>query len=395
MEKFILQYKLTTKPIQGKDTVCGVVGSGNLEVIVEKADTTTFEVITLVDNYKDIWKSVIDSFVAESNPAGLKFTLNDNGATPFTVSLRLRQAFEQYQANETIGYQYVEIDARKRIHSLVDEESFKEWLSDEHFYSPHLADLDLPTEADDGIIIGSATFSGLPILIAAQQKDFMGGAVGEMHGAKLTGLLYRAVQLKVHAVVLLIDSGGVRLQEANAGEIAISEIIRALFLARQHGIITIGVICGKNGAYGGMGITSTCMDYLIVNEVARIGVSGAEVIETVKGPDAFNAEDHALVWRVYGGRTRYLQQVANEYVHSEITNVREGIKKLIEIKPCSFLEKVKNTHKQLKDRLTKTQGCQEEGDYLAKDNPEIASKIFESNTQDFLIAANTLIKNGH
>ena len=125
MEKFILQYKLTTKPIQGKDTVCGVVGSGNLEVIVEKADTTTFEVITLVDNYKDIWKSVIDSFVAESNPAGLKFTLNDNGATPFTVSLRLRQAFEQYQANETIGYQYVEIDARKRIHSLVDEESFK------------------------------------------------------------------------------------------------------------------------------------------------------------------------------------------------------------------------------------------------------------------------------
>lgn len=49
----------------------------------------------------------------------------------------------------------------------------------------------------------------------------MGGAVGEIHGAKLTALFKAAVNLNVAAVVLLIDSSGVRLQEANAGEIGV------------------------------------------------------------------------------------------------------------------------------------------------------------------------------
>ena len=62
----------------------------------------------------------------------------------------------------------------------------------------------------------------------------MGGAVGEVHGAKLTGLFERAID---HAlpVVLLLESGGVRLHEANAGLIAVSETMRALLDARAAG----------------------------------------------------------------------------------------------------------------------------------------------------------------
>ncbi len=58
---------------------------------------------------------------------------------------------------------------------------------------------------------------GKTVLIAAQEGGFMGGAIGEIHGAKLTGLLERALDIKPDAVLLLFDSGGVRLQEANAG----------------------------------------------------------------------------------------------------------------------------------------------------------------------------------
>ena len=394
MEKFIFTYSLTTPPIQGKRTVCGVVGSGNLEVIVEGNTTTTFEVATSVGNFQAIWQSVIDDFVNEYHPAGLKFILNDNGATPFTVSLRLRQAIEQFQTESHIGSNHVELDARKRIISVLDEHSFKEWLAEDYFYSPHLAALGLPCQADDGLVIGSGTVLGKTTLIAAQQKDFMGGAVGELHGAKLTGLFYRAIELNVNAVVLLIDSGGVRLQEANAGEIAISEIIRAVLLARQHGIVTVGIVCGKNGAYGGMGIISTCLDYLIVNEVARIGVSGAEVIQTVKGVEAFDARDHALVWRVYGGRTRYLQQVAAAYVHSDIISIRNSLQDILKRPRCSFIDRVRQDHELLMQRLEQTQGYQEEGAYLAKDHPELVKTIFEMNSKEFLVAARQLLKNG-
>jgi malonate decarboxylase beta subunit len=58
----------------------------------------------------------------------------------------------------------------------------------------------------------------------------MGGAFGEVHGAKLTGLLRAARDTKSVPVLILFDTGGVRLQEANAGELAIAEIMRALIV---------------------------------------------------------------------------------------------------------------------------------------------------------------------
>ena len=90
MEKMEFQFDTTGKRSQGNRTVCGVVGSGNLEVIVEENKTlhTIFNVQTAVEHYRPIWKMVIDDFVSDHKPVGLHFTLNDNGATPAVVSLR-------------------------------------------------------------------------------------------------------------------------------------------------------------------------------------------------------------------------------------------------------------------------------------------------------------------
>ena len=46
-----------------------------------------------------------------------------------------------------------------------------------------------PGAFDDGIVVGAGTLDGRPVLVAAQEGRFMGGAVGEVHGAKLIGLL--------------------------------------------------------------------------------------------------------------------------------------------------------------------------------------------------------------
>ena len=72
----------------------------------------------------------------------------------------------------------------------------------------------------------------------------MGGAFGEVHGAKLTGLLRAARELSIQPVLILFDTGGVRLQEANAGELAIAEVMRALIEARLAGVKVIGLIGG-------------------------------------------------------------------------------------------------------------------------------------------------------
>lgn len=388
LETFSLTYPLNGQALKGTRIVCGVEGSGNLEVIVEEHDATQFDITTTVAHYQMLWQLVIDAFVSAFQPVNLKFTIHDNGATPAIVSLRLRQALEMFQGYRIRGQNYLELDARSRIEAIVDPHSFKEWLADDSAYmSPHLASLGLPSEADDGIVIGSAIFLSKNILIAAQQKDFMGGAVGEVHGAKLTGLFRRAAALKVAAVILLIDSGGVRLQEANAGEIAISEIIRAILEARHQGVITIGVVCGKNGAYGGMGIISSCLDYIIIDEMGRTGVSGAEVIQTVKGMEAFDAQDRSLVWRVYGGKTRYLQGVASYYVNNNITDIKTTLKICLESKPLALLDYAKQQHAFLKKRYQAGKNFKEEGDYLKAHFPQYEKTLFDMDYDAFLNAA--------
>ena len=394
MESMTFDFTLSGARSTGQRTVCGVVGSGNLEVIVEENNSlqTRFEIETAVEHYKPIWSMVIEDFVNEYQPVGLKFILNDNGAPPPVVSLRLKQAFETFKGYRTTVNNYLELGARERISALVDPHTFKEWLANEEYYSPHLAALGLPGEADDGLIIGSAEFNAKKILIGAQQKDFMGGGVGEVHGAKLTGLFKVAVKLGINTVILLIDSGGVRLHEANAGEIAISETIRAIFAARNQGVMTLGVICGKNGAFGGMGIISACLDYIMVSEIARIGVSGAEVIQAVKGVEVFDAQDRSLVWRVYGGKTLYLQHVAQAYVNSSVQSIKEAIKGAINKRSPLDLTLLKKQHALLKKRFELTQDCQEEGDYLAAKYPQWAATLFDMDERSFLQAAEQMHK---
>jgi len=176
----------------------------------------------------------------------------------------------------------------------------------ERVTSPHLAQLGVPAAFDDGVAIGRAVLKGRTIFVAAQEGEFMGGGVGEVHGAKLVGLLRRALRDRPDAVVLLAESGGVRLHEANAGLIAVSEVMRALLEVRSAGIATVMLIGGANGCFGGMGIVARCADTVVMSDIARHAMSGPEVIESSHGAGEFDSRDRALVWRTTGGKHRWL-----------------------------------------------------------------------------------------
>jgi malonate decarboxylase beta subunit len=184
--------------------------------------------------------------------------------------------------------------------------------------------LDTPVAFDDGVIVGEGALDGHRILIAAQEGGFMGGAVGEVHGAKLTGLFERAIEQRPAAVVLLLESGGVRLHEANAGLIAVSETLRALLDARAAGIPVIGLIGSSVGCFGGMGLVAACCDTIVMSEQGRLGMSGPEVIETKHGVEEFDSRDRALVWRTTGGKHRYLLGDAQAIVDDDIAAFRRA-----------------------------------------------------------------------
>ena len=194
----------------------------------------------------------------------------------------------------------------------------------ERVVSPHLAQLDLPAAFDDGVVVGQGTLDGQPVLIAAQEGGFMGGAVGEVHGAKIVGLLERALRRTPAAVLLLLESGGVRLHEANAGLIAVSEVMRAVLAVRGAGIPVLVLDRRPVRLLRRHGHRRALCDAIVMSEEGRLGLSGPEVIETACGVEEFDSRDRALVWRTVGGKHRYLLGDADALVDDDIAAFRDA-----------------------------------------------------------------------
>lgn len=76
----------------------GVVGSGNLEVLLEPAPPPgcQVQVATSARGFGNIWQAVLDDFHARHALAGVRLCINDMGATPAVVSLRLDQAVAEW-----------------------------------------------------------------------------------------------------------------------------------------------------------------------------------------------------------------------------------------------------------------------------------------------------------
>lgn len=224
---------------------------------------------------------------------------------------------------------YHELKARERVAAIVDPGSFREILPPpERVMSPYLPQLGIPVSFDDGLIIGRAALNGSPVYLAAQVGQFVGGSVGEVHSAKLVGLIESAARDRI-PFVILVESGGVRLHEGSSGEIGIAEAIRAVFACRSLGVATIAVIGSDIGAYGGMGIFSACCDFRVMTEHGRLGISGPIVIEKWMGKEAFDSADRALIWKTSGGKTRYLLGDASALVDDDTDAVRAGIVSLL------------------------------------------------------------------
>jgi malonate decarboxylase delta subunit len=94
----VLKFSYTTRRCAAgatKVAIVGVVASGNLEVLAERVLPDTqceLEIKTAAVGFGEVWKAVTADFVERQSPGGLRFSINDGGARPDTVWLRLAQA---------------------------------------------------------------------------------------------------------------------------------------------------------------------------------------------------------------------------------------------------------------------------------------------------------------
>jgi malonate decarboxylase beta subunit len=203
---------------------------------------------------------------------------------------------------------FSELDARERARSLLDAGTFRELLDPfQRIESPHLPPQGIVPQSDDGVVVARGRIDGVEAVVLAVEGNYQGGSIGEVNGAKIAGALELALRDarrgRIVRPVLVLDTGGIRLQEANLGILAISEIHAAIVALREW-VPVVGIIAGGIGCFGGMGIAAGLCSVLIGAEIGRLGLNGPEVIEQEAGIDEFDARDRARVWATIGCRNR-------------------------------------------------------------------------------------------
>lgn len=225
---------------------------------------------------------------------------------------------------------FVELRARDRAKALLDEGTFRELLGPfERIESPHLEPQGIVPECDDGVVIARGLICGERAVVISIEGAFQGGGIGEVSGAKIAGALERAVKdnekgIKTNAVIVH-DSGGVRLQEANYGLLSIAEIQSAIVALRNY-VPVIGVIPGKIGCFGGMSMTAGLFSKIVITREGRMTLNGPEVIEQEAGVAEFDSSDKRMIWDTIGGAQRQAIGLADVLADDDITAITEEVR---------------------------------------------------------------------
>lgn len=197
------------------------------------------------------------------------------------------------------GY-YMRFHAAKRILSLADKNSFREWDADMKLSNP-LNDSEYEKKSietyakhklNDAIITGEMNIEGIHTAIGVMDSRFMMASMGRVVGEKVTRLFEKATKKKL-PVILFCCSGGARMQE---GIIALMQMEKTAASVRRHsdtGCLYVSVL--TNPTMGGVTASfATLADIILAEKGAVIGFAGARVIEQNTGqklPEGFQTSE--------------------------------------------------------------------------------------------------------
>ncbi|MFW1798902.1 biotin-independent malonate decarboxylase subunit beta [Acinetobacter nematophilus] len=224
---------------------------------------------------------------------------------------------------------FIELGARERAKALLDAGTFRELLDPfSRVMSPWLIQQNIVPQADDGVVVAKGHLEDRHVVIVAIEGGFQGGSLGEVGGAKIASALELAVEDNQKgiptAAILLLETGGVRLQEANLGLAAIAEIQAAIVALRQYQPV-IAVIAGSVGCFGGMSIAAALCSYLIMTQEGRLGLNGPQVIEQEAGVNEYDSKDRPFIWSITGGEQRVKTGLADAFVEDDREQIKQQI----------------------------------------------------------------------
>ena len=222
--------------------------------------------------------------------------------------------YKDVEANQFVipsSNYHMRMSAVVRLKSMFDGET---WLDiavpevatdplkfrDERRYADRLRDARAKTNMNDAVKLGLGKLEGMPVVIAVQDFDFMGGSLGMAAGEAVIVGLATAVD-RGTPFIMFAASGGARMQEGILSLMQLPRTTAAVQNFRESGkpyivVLTNPTTGGVTASYAMLG------DVHIAEPGALIGFAGPRVIEQTireKLPEGFQRaeylKDHGMV----------------------------------------------------------------------------------------------------
>ncbi|WP_223593811.1 acyl-CoA carboxylase subunit beta [Neobacillus bataviensis] len=223
------------------------------------------------------------------------------------------------------------LTARERIDLLLDDDSFVELNP----FIQHRATnfgMDQLEAPGEGVVTGYGKIQGRLVYVFAQDFTVFGGALGEMHAAKICKIMDLAVKNGA-PIIGLNDSGGARIQE---GVVSLDGYGQIFYRnAIYSGVIPqISVIMGP--CAGGAVYSPAITDFVfMVDKTSQMFITGPKVIQTVTGEE-ISAEN------LGGARVHSSISGCAHFTADSEQEVLEEVRRLISFLPQNNMENPPN-----------------------------------------------------
>ena len=216
-----------------------------------------------------------------------------------------KQLERNHNVCQNCGHHF-KLGALARIELLADAKSFSETdadmvssdplgFVDSKPYPERIAAARAKSGHKDAVLTGDAQISGIPVVLAVMDFEFMGGSMGSVVGEKLTRAAERALAER-KPLVIVSSSGGARMQEGTIALMQLAKTVAAVARLDEAAIPFISVLTDPTTG-GVLASFASLGDIVLAEPGALIGFSGARVTsETIgeKLPKGFQRSEFLL-----------------------------------------------------------------------------------------------------
>lgn len=203
-----------------------------------------------------------------------------------------------------------------------------------------------PIQSYGSLTVAEGRLQGHVVRVALTDRAQAGGAFGVQEAAALQAVLERSERDRI-AVVLVLDSGGARLDQGLPALGGFRRLFAAALKARLAGVATVAIVA--RDCFGGASMLAALCHRRLALHGARFGLSGPAIVEALAGRSELDASDRQAVAALFGASARLRTGVFHVLCEDDAAALRAAL--VAALADAAALPDLRVQHERLRQRL--------------------------------------------